>query len=487
MAVRRGVAPRGDRRLLPARWSACSSARARLTEGRSRRWASPRARRSARASGGRRAVPRLHARDAASTATASTSPAWTRTDSTTPPTRCAARRATTSGRQGEFERRGGDLLGAFGALRAAGAIDLWTSTATHAVLPLVATGQGAQLQLAAGIASHKARFGAWSGGLWLPECAYRPGLEEQLETAGVRAFCVDQTERRRRARPARAGTRRPPARSRSRSTGRRSRSSGTTPATPADPVYRDYHVPHDQRPAAVGDRRRRLRPRRRGRASPRPRAATSSRTRSRRLRRLPGRRGAARLCVSARSTPSCSATGGTRARLARRGVRGSRGGGPRLAHAPGGARAPRAGRAPAVESSWGAGQGPAHLGLARGRRDRWPRARPSCAWSALAPVAAAERRAGRGRARRARAARAPVERLGLHGDPRRSPPTIPSGASASHAAAFERAIAALDGAVRDFRAMQGRPPTEPSLRGLAPDLRPGAARWRPSLAAGGAP
>jgi 1,4-alpha-glucan branching enzyme len=93
----------------------------------------------------------------------------------------------------EYERRGGDLLGALGKLRHAGAIELWTSTATHAVLPLLATEQGVQLQLAAGIASHRARFGSWCGGLWLPECAYRPGLDEQLESAGVRAFCVDQT------------------------------------------------------------------------------------------------------------------------------------------------------------------------------------------------------------------------------------------------------------------------------------------------------
>jgi 1,4-alpha-glucan branching enzyme len=93
----------------------------------------------------------------------------------------------------EFERRGGDLLGALGRLRDAGTIDIWTSCATHAVLPLLATEQGVQLQVAAGIASHRARFCAWSGGFWLPECAYRPGLDEQLEAAGVRAFCVDET------------------------------------------------------------------------------------------------------------------------------------------------------------------------------------------------------------------------------------------------------------------------------------------------------
>jgi 1,4-alpha-glucan branching enzyme len=72
-------------------------------------------------------------------------------------------------------------------------VDLWTSAATHAVLPLVATAHGGLLQLQTGIGAHRARFGRWSGGLWLPECGYRPGLEELLGDCGVRAFCVDQT------------------------------------------------------------------------------------------------------------------------------------------------------------------------------------------------------------------------------------------------------------------------------------------------------
>ncbi len=89
-----------------------------------------------------------------------------------------------------FERRGRDLLGAFGALRG---VELWTSSATHAVLPLLATDAGVGLQLGTGIASHRRRFGAWSGGFWLPECAYAPGLDDALAANGVRRFCVDQT------------------------------------------------------------------------------------------------------------------------------------------------------------------------------------------------------------------------------------------------------------------------------------------------------
>jgi 1,4-alpha-glucan branching enzyme len=89
-----------------------------------------------------------------------------------------------------FEERGRDLIGAFGAL---GGVELWTSAATHALLPLIATDAGLRLQLATGTASHLHRFGHWARGFWLPECAYVPGLERELADEGVRAFCVDQT------------------------------------------------------------------------------------------------------------------------------------------------------------------------------------------------------------------------------------------------------------------------------------------------------
>jgi 1,4-alpha-glucan branching enzyme len=70
----------------------------------------------------------------------------------------------------------------------------WTSAATHPLLPLLATAGGVRLQLATGIAAHRARSGAWDGGLWLPECAHAPWLDELLEEAGVRATCLDLTD-----------------------------------------------------------------------------------------------------------------------------------------------------------------------------------------------------------------------------------------------------------------------------------------------------
>ena len=86
-------------------------------------------------------------------------------------------------------QRGAGLLGALGRHAA------WTSSATHAVLPLLATDAGVRLQLRAGIEAHRRRFGdGWRGGLWLPECGYAPWLDALLEQAGVHAVCVDLTD-----------------------------------------------------------------------------------------------------------------------------------------------------------------------------------------------------------------------------------------------------------------------------------------------------
>ncbi|MEV4422315.1 1,4-alpha-glucan branching protein domain-containing protein [Patulibacter sp. NPDC049589] len=71
----------------------------------------------------------------------------------------------------------------------------WTSSATHAVLPLLATPQGLDAQLGVGIDSHRRRTGRWAGGLWLPECAYDPALDGALAAHGVRTACVDLTDR----------------------------------------------------------------------------------------------------------------------------------------------------------------------------------------------------------------------------------------------------------------------------------------------------
>jgi 1,4-alpha-glucan branching enzyme len=94
-----------------------------------------------------------------------------------------------------LDAEGGDPLRAFQRAEREGRVALAASAATHAVLPLLATRAGLRLQLDAGIRSHRRRFG-WDGGLWLPECAYAPGLEWRLAEAGVSWFCVDQSAHR---------------------------------------------------------------------------------------------------------------------------------------------------------------------------------------------------------------------------------------------------------------------------------------------------
>jgi len=91
-----------------------------------------------------------------------------------------------------LDAAGGDPLAPFQRAATEGRVALAASAATHAVLPLLATRAGLRLQLDAGIRSHRRRFG-WEGGMWLPECAYVPGLEWRLAETGVDWFCTDQS------------------------------------------------------------------------------------------------------------------------------------------------------------------------------------------------------------------------------------------------------------------------------------------------------
>jgi 1,4-alpha-glucan branching enzyme len=89
-----------------------------------------------------------------------------------------------------FTRHGGDLLAALAPYAQ------WTSAATHAVLPLLASEAALRLQVQVGVDSHRARFQEpWRGGFWLPECAHAPYLEPALADAGVHATCVELTGR----------------------------------------------------------------------------------------------------------------------------------------------------------------------------------------------------------------------------------------------------------------------------------------------------
>ena len=199
-----------------------------------------------------------------------------------------------------FEARGGDLVGAFARHVS------WTSSATHAVLPLLATAAGVRLQVGVGIAAHRERFGHWDGGFWLPECGHAPWLDPLLEEAGVHAACVDLTDVLGYGAPEQL---------------RPLRTDAGPLLVPIDRALMDlvwhtsgypsagavpqYAPPHRVPPHAVGGRRRCRTTRR----APPSRCARTRATSRRRPRG--GSRAAGWRC--ARSTPSCSATSGTRA------------------------------------------------------------------------------------------------------------------------------------------------------------------------------
>jgi 1,4-alpha-glucan branching enzyme len=91
-----------------------------------------------------------------------------------------------------LRKLGGNPLRAFQEAHAEGRIALMTSSATHAILPKLATLAGRRLQVDAGLRSHERRFGE-PAGFWLPECAYAHAVEDVLAERGIAYTCLDQS------------------------------------------------------------------------------------------------------------------------------------------------------------------------------------------------------------------------------------------------------------------------------------------------------
>ncbi len=86
-----------------------------------------------------------------------------------------------------------NLLSAFKKHYQLGNLELITTTATHSFLPLLNTNQATiNNQIKIGIASFESILGFAPSGFWLPECAYYPGLEDTLATAGIQYFFTDR-------------------------------------------------------------------------------------------------------------------------------------------------------------------------------------------------------------------------------------------------------------------------------------------------------
>ena len=360
----------------------------------------------------------------------------------------------------EFERRGGDLLGALSRLRDAGAVELWTSAPPTRCCRCSRPSRALQLQLRPASPRTGARFGAWSGGFWLPECAYRPGLDEQLaerRRAGLlrrpdrgTGTSLDQLAPRRDAGgPGRRADRLADGRA----------GLGRATATRPTRVYRDYHARRSTAcaPWANGGARRTTAEAARARAREHardfvarvagaldgtaPRAGGPGlivRARHRAARPLVVR--GARL-AGGRVRGSAARRASASRRFRRRSSGTARRRGRSASRAGARARTCAPGTRPAVaEIAWAASE--AEL-------------RSSAALGGSAPTVLGARPSAPRRARRARAARAAVERLGLHGDARAGG-RLSGAARARPRARLRHAIGALADGMKDFRSMSAR-------------------------------
>jgi len=84
------------------------------------------------------------------------------------------------------------LVTAFREHAGAGRLELITCAGTHGYLPLLGSEPASvRAQVLTAVGEHERIFGSRPAGMWIPECAFYPGLDEVLAQAGIRYFFVD--------------------------------------------------------------------------------------------------------------------------------------------------------------------------------------------------------------------------------------------------------------------------------------------------------
>ena len=85
-----------------------------------------------------------------------------------------------------------DLLQAFRAFQEQGTLEVTTSAATHALLPLLENHpESLRAQILVARDHYRSCFGCDPRGIWLPECAYVAGVEKVLQEANIRWFVTE--------------------------------------------------------------------------------------------------------------------------------------------------------------------------------------------------------------------------------------------------------------------------------------------------------
>ena len=89
-------------------------------------------------------------------------------------------------------RHGRNVVGAFRKFQEAGRLEIITTAATHAVLPLLADHPPSlRAQILVARDHYRSCFGCDPRGIWLPECAYTEAVEVALREAGITWFLLD--------------------------------------------------------------------------------------------------------------------------------------------------------------------------------------------------------------------------------------------------------------------------------------------------------
>lgn len=84
-----------------------------------------------------------------------------------------------------------DLVRAFRELQDEGVLEIITCGATHGFLPLMANLEVKRAQVRVAVQNYEKHFHRRPRGIWLPECAYEPGLEDLLKDNGIEYFIGD--------------------------------------------------------------------------------------------------------------------------------------------------------------------------------------------------------------------------------------------------------------------------------------------------------
>jgi len=84
-----------------------------------------------------------------------------------------------------------NLIGAFRELQDAGKLEVLGCAATHGFLPLMRDPNAVRAQVEVGVTTVQRHLGRRPRGMWLPEMAFRPGIDAVLAEQGIDYFIVD--------------------------------------------------------------------------------------------------------------------------------------------------------------------------------------------------------------------------------------------------------------------------------------------------------